>query len=71
VSPAQLAALAKVRADGTVYAYNGVTIATARALASMNVVVFTDHGTQRELTRRGRWVLTRNWSITIAPQNSE
>lgn len=64
MSRAQRVALARVRAEGTVYAYNGITIATARALAGANLVTFTDHGTQREQTKRGRWVFTRNWSIS-------
>jgi hypothetical protein len=65
LTPAQTRALAAVKAAGRVYAYNGVTVATARALARLGLVTFHSHGvhvTTNYRTKRTRY--TADWSIT-------
>lgn len=67
LTPAQTRALAAVKAAGRVYAYNGVTVATAHALAKRGLVVFHSHGvhaTTSYRTKRTRY--TADWSITPA-----
>lgn len=66
LTKAQDKALAAVRTAGTVYAYNGVTVATARALARLGLVTFNwygVHSTTSYRTKRTRW--TADWSITV------
>lgn len=65
LTPAQTRALAAVRAAGRVYAYNGVTVATAHALAKRGLVAFHSYGvraTTNYRTKRTRYIA--DWSIT-------
>lgn len=67
LSKAQEKALEAVKAAGTVYAYNGVTVATAHALARKGLVTFNWHGvsvTTNYRTKRTRYVA--DWSITLS-----
>ncbi len=66
LTDAQDRAMAAVRQAGTVYAYNGVTVSTAHALAQRGLVAFNWHGVSSATsyrTKRTRW--TADWSITL------
>lgn len=65
MTEAQTAALARIKAVGTLYAYNGVSVATARALAARGLVTFTSHGVTSVVNHRtGRIRHTADWSVT-------
>lgn len=51
LTKAQIAALAKLEAEGTVYPYNGVSVSTAVALDKKGLAVFTQ-------LAHGDWTLT-------------
>jgi len=66
LTAAQTRALAAVRAAGTVYAYNGVSVTTAKALARLGLVTFTSHGVSASTSyRTKRTCYVADWSISV------
>lgn len=67
LSAAQQRALAEVEREGEVWAYNGISEPTARALHRLGVAVFVarpgsrQYGTLGPMGGRGRWAA--NWSV--------
>lgn len=66
LTEAQARALVKVKAEGTVYAYNGVSIATARKLESLGLVEFSHRKVVTWWNRRsGRNHSMADWAIKL------
>lgn len=64
ITPAQVRALAMIEAAGTVYAYDGVSVSTARALAARGLVTLTHLGVTSTHNRRsGRTHYTADWKV--------
>ncbi len=64
LTAAQKRALEQVAAEGTVYAYNGISISTAHALAARGLVKFTSRPVSTRTTRTGRTCFSSDWTIT-------
>ncbi len=66
LTDAQNRAMVAVREAGTVYAYNGISVATAHKLEQLGLVTFNWHGVSgltSYRTKRTQW--TADWSITL------
>lgn len=72
LSPAMLAAMAQLKRDGQVGAYNGVSTATIAALETRGLVVVTwrppvhRYGTLGPAGGRNKGYLCRNWTAVLA-----
>lgn len=65
LTKAQATALKMVQDTGRVYAYNGISIATARALERQGLVILHHHGVYETMSYRTKRVhYIADWSVT-------
>ncbi len=67
MTEAQAKALHQLQQDGTVYAYNGISYSTAKALAARGLATLNILGAQSRYNRRtGHVTVVHDWTLTAA-----
>lgn len=66
LTPTQTRALELIRREGTLYAYNGVSIATVRVLERLDLITVVESSVQTWTNRRsGRSHSQADWAVKI------